>query len=87
MYLTPTIHDLTFSVCLINKYMEKPITKHLQVIKKIMRYLSVLWKLVFGTKKSEADELITYADSDYNDDVDDKKNTSNNVSAGISWST
>lgn len=39
MYLTATRPDLMYVVCLISRYMEKPIDIHLQVAKRVLRYL------------------------------------------------
>jgi hypothetical protein len=39
MHLLATIYDLTFSVCLIARYMESPTENRLVVVKRIIRYL------------------------------------------------
>lgn len=39
IYLTATRPDLMFAVCLISRYMEKPIELHLQAAKRILRYV------------------------------------------------
>jgi len=44
--------------------------KHLQIIK-IIRYFRCTVKVCICYKKSDADELITYTDRDYDGDVDD----------------
>lgn len=40
MYLLTTNPDMTFSVCLVVRYMERPTEMHVPAIKRIMRYLS-----------------------------------------------
>ena len=39
LYLTATRPDLMYTVCLVSRFMEKPNEMHLQVAKRILRYL------------------------------------------------
>ncbi|KAL0352468.1 UNVERIFIED_CONTAM: Retrovirus-related Pol polyprotein from transposon TNT 1-94 [Sesamum calycinum] len=91
MYLTTTRPDMTFAVSLASRYMENPIALHLQLVKRVLRYLK--GTIAFGIfyKKGRIEELVAYTDSDYAGDVEDRKNTSSYVfllsSGAVSWSS
>ncbi|KAL0302344.1 UNVERIFIED_CONTAM: Secreted RxLR effector protein [Sesamum angustifolium] len=91
MYLTTTLPDMTFAVSLASRYMENPIALHLQLAKRVLRYLK--GTIAFGTfyKKGRIEELVAYTDNDYAGDVEDRKNTSSYVfllsSGAVSWSS
>ncbi|XP_045795843.1 secreted RxLR effector protein 161-like [Trifolium pratense] len=91
MYLLATRPDLTFSVCLVARYMERPIEIHLTAIKRIMRYLKGTMELGIWYRRNEKLTLVGWSDSDYAGDLDDRKSTSGNVymlgSSAISWSS
>ncbi|KAL6347801.1 hypothetical protein AAG906_026330 [Vitis piasezkii] len=78
MYLTTTRPNVMFVVSLIIKFMDCPIKLHLQVAKRILRYLKGI--IGFG---------VDYAD--YAEDLDDRKNTLGYVfmlsSGVVSWSS
>jgi hypothetical protein len=92
MYLLATRPDLTFSVCLIARYMDRPTELHLAAAKRVLRYLKgtigfgVLYK-----KENDGVKLQGWTDSDYAGDLDDRKSTSGYVftygSGPISWSS
>ncbi|KAL0324918.1 UNVERIFIED_CONTAM: Retrovirus-related Pol polyprotein from transposon RE2 [Sesamum radiatum] len=79
MYLTTARPDMTFAVSLASRYMENPIALHLQLAKRVLRYLK--GTIAFGIfyKKGRIEELVAYTDSDYAGDVEDRKNTSSYV--------
>lgn len=79
LYLTATRPDLMYAVGLICIYMEKPTEMHLQVSKRILRYLKGTMELGIGYRKGGKGSLIAFADSDYAGDVDDRKSTSGYV--------
>ncbi|GAU44223.1 hypothetical protein TSUD_399870 [Trifolium subterraneum] len=91
MYLLASEPDLTFSVCLIARYMERPTELHLAAAKRVLRYLK--GSLDFGIlyKRNCELRLEGWSDSDYAGDVDDRKSTSGYVfmlgSSPISWSS
>jgi len=68
-----------FIVGLISRYMEKLTEMHLQASKRILRYLKGTMELGIGYRKGSEWSLITFVDSDYAGDVDDRKNTSGYV--------
>lgn len=90
MYLTATRPDIMFSVSLISRFMAKPTELHLQVAKRILRYLRGTTNFGIMYKKGGKDEkLLAFTDSDYAGDVDDRKSTSGSVfilsSGAVSW--
>ncbi|XP_045802823.1 secreted RxLR effector protein 161-like [Trifolium pratense] len=91
MYLLATRHDLTFYVCLVAIYMERPTKIHLAAIKRIMRYLKGTMDLGIWYKRNEDTKLVGWSYSDYAGDLDDRKSTSGYVfmlgSSAISWSS
>ncbi|PNX80439.1 copia-type polyprotein [Trifolium pratense] len=91
MYLLATRPDLTFYICLVARYMERPTEIHLAAIKIIMRYLKGTMDLGIWYKRNEKKKLVGWSDSDYAGDLDDRKSTSGYVymlgSSAISWSS
>ncbi|KAL9405105.1 hypothetical protein Peur_002077 [Populus x canadensis] len=71
--------------------MANPIEVHLQVVKRILRYLKGTINYGIFYKKNENKQLIAYTDSDYAGDIADGKSTSGYVfilSGGVvSWSS
>ncbi|GKB86161.1 zinc finger, CCHC-type containing protein [Tanacetum coccineum] len=68
-YLTHTRPDLSYSVGITSRFMEKPITLHFQVAKRILRYIK--GTLDYGIKYekgSEFKDLVGFTDSDHGGD-------------------
>ncbi|GAA0143493.1 transmembrane signal receptor [Lithospermum erythrorhizon] len=92
MYLTSTRPDLMFATSLISRYMSKPTDLHLQIAKKILRYLkgTTQFGIFYQTGCREGD-LEVYTDSDYAEDMDDRKSTSGYVfkfsSGVVAWTS
>ncbi|GKE03009.1 putative RNA-directed DNA polymerase [Tanacetum coccineum] len=75
-YLTHTRPDISFAVGVVSRFMEKPIVKHFQAVKRILRY--VKGTLGYGLKYSKGGKNISltgYTDSDLANDVNDRKST------------
>ena len=91
MYLTATRPDLVYVVSLMSRFMASPTELHLQAAKRVLRYLKGAVDLGILYQKRGNGELITYTDSDYAGDINDRKNTSGCVfllSDGVvSWSS
>ncbi|XP_015578574.2 uncharacterized mitochondrial protein AtMg00810-like [Ricinus communis] len=91
MYLTATRPDMVFVVSLLSRYMENPTQLHLQLPKRVLRYLQETTGYEIFYKKRGNNGLIVYTDSDYAGDLDDRKSTSRNIflfSCGVvSWSS
>ncbi|GAA0175181.1 transmembrane signal receptor [Lithospermum erythrorhizon] len=77
MYLTGTKPNIMFATSLASRYMANPTELHLQVAKRILRYLKgILQYGFFYLRSSEQGELKVYIDSDYTGDVTDIRSTS-----------
>ena len=77
MYLIVSKLDLMYVMSLVSRYMERPTQLHMMAVKRILRYLKGIIELRICFKKGErTDELITYSDSDYAGDLDDRRSTS-----------
>ncbi|KAH9743186.1 Integrase catalytic domain-containing protein [Citrus sinensis] len=63
-------------VGLISRYMENPTELHLQVAKRVLRYLKGTLDFRIFYKNGGNNELIAYTDSDYAGDLEDRKSTS-----------
>jgi hypothetical protein len=93
MYLLATRPDLTFSVCLAARYMERPTEMHLASVKRILRYLKGTLSFGMMYRSNVGQNLIMqgWTDSDYAGDYDDRKSTSGYVftmgSSAVCWSS
>ncbi|XP_068498045.1 secreted RxLR effector protein 161-like [Phaseolus vulgaris] len=76
VYITATRPDVMFVVSLISRYMEHPTKLHLQATKKILRYLKGTVDHAVFYKKGGNEELVAYINSNYAEDLDDRKSTS-----------
>jgi hypothetical protein len=72
MYLTATLPDIMYAVCLISRYMEKPTELHLKAAKKVFRYLKGTTDFSIFYKKNEVSILSRFTDSNYAGDLDDR---------------
>jgi hypothetical protein len=93
MYLLATRPDLTYSVCLVARFMDRPTEMHMVAIKRIMRYLkgTLTHRILYKHKPDRKFELIGWTDSDYAGDLNDRKSTSGYVfmlgTGAVSWSS
>jgi hypothetical protein len=91
MYLTATRPDLMYGVSLISRFMSCPTESHWLAAKRILRYLKGTIELGILYKKEGCANLVTYADSDFAGDLDDRRSTSGFVfllgSGAVSWSS
>nr|GEW46187.1 hypothetical protein [Tanacetum cinerariifolium] len=76
LYLTESMPDIMFSVCLCARFQEAPKTSHLEVVKRIFRYIKGIMNLGLWYPKGTSIETIVYADSDHARDYVDRKSTS-----------
>jgi hypothetical protein len=83
MYLLATRPDLTFSVCLATRYMERPTEMHLATAKHILRNLKGTLSFGMMYRSNYGQELTVqgWTYSDYAGDYDDRKSTSGYVFA------
>jgi len=88
---TSTRLYMMFMLNLIIIYMENPTKLHLMPTKQVLRYLNGTNEFGILYKKGRNNELIAYTDSDYADNLDDRKSTSCYVfllcSVVVSWSS
>ncbi|GJT88464.1 retrovirus-related pol polyprotein from transposon TNT 1-94 [Tanacetum coccineum] len=68
--------DIMFSVCLCARFQEAPKTSHLEVVKRIFRYIKGTTHLGLWYPKGTGIETVVYADSDHAGDYMDRKSTS-----------
>ncbi|KAI3770975.1 hypothetical protein L6452_02123 [Arctium lappa] len=76
MYLTASRPDIMFTVCLCDRFQVKPKQAHLQVVKRIFRYLRGQPRLGLWYPYESNFDLIAYSDSDLGGANMDRKSTS-----------
>ena len=75
MYLTASRPDIMFSVCACARFQVSPKVSHLEVVKRIFRYLKGQPKLGLWYPNNSPFDLIAYSDSDYAGATMDRKST------------
>ncbi|XP_074360237.1 secreted RxLR effector protein 161-like [Apium graveolens] len=79
-YLVHTRLDIAFSVGIVNRFMEKPTTVHLNAAKRILRYIKGTLNFGLVYSKHNINNVQTgYSDSDLAGQIEDRKNTSGMV--------
>ena len=75
-YLLHTRPDLSFSVGMASRFMEKQTLMHQRAVKQILRYLKgiVNYGLVY-TQKGKQEVLVGYSDSDHAGDIVGRRST------------
>ena len=91
MYLTATGPDVMYAVSLISRYMDTPADMHLLAAKRIFRYLQGTVDYGLFYKMGLKIDLVDFTDSDYAEDLDNRKSTSGYAfmlgSGAVSWSS
>ncbi|GJX23896.1 hypothetical protein Tco_0228341 [Tanacetum coccineum] len=91
MYLTASRPDLNYVVCLYARYQAKPTEKHLQVMKRIFRYLNGTIHMGLWYSKDTNMSLTAYADADHAGCQDTRRSTSGSAKflgdKLVSWSS
>lgn len=84
--------DLTFSVGIVSGFMERPEASHLEVVKRILRYVkgSIDCEILFPTMKNDKKcNLLEYTDTNWCEDKDDRKSIAGYIfmfgETPISW--
>lgn len=75
LYLTIFRLDITHVVNLMTRFMHKPYVKHIDVAKKILRYIAIIKDLALKFTKLPLFVLLGFSNSNYGDDIDDRKST------------
>ncbi|KAI3684116.1 hypothetical protein L6452_33335 [Arctium lappa] len=75
-YLTHTRPDISYAVGIVSRFMEKPTLKHMQAVKRILRYVrgTVDYGLIY-VKEHKGDAIIGYSDSNHARDAEDRRST------------
>ncbi|GJW90936.1 retrovirus-related pol polyprotein from transposon TNT 1-94 [Tanacetum coccineum] len=76
LYLMASQPDIMFSVCLCARFQEDPKTSHLEVVKRIFRYIKGTTHLGLWYPKGTGIETIVYVDFNHAGDYVDHKSTS-----------
>ncbi|GJU33699.1 hypothetical protein Tco_1182053 [Tanacetum coccineum] len=91
MYLTASRPDLIFDVCMCARYQSKPTKKHLEVVKRVFRYLQGAIHMRLWYPKEIAMALTAYADADHASCQDTRRSTSGSAQflgdKLVSWSS
>ncbi|GJV77357.1 putative ribonuclease H-like domain-containing protein [Tanacetum coccineum] len=75
MYLTASRPGIMFAVCACARFQVTPKTSHLLAIKRVFRYLKGKPTLGLWYSKNSPFELVSYTDSDYARETQDRKST------------
>ncbi|GJQ99811.1 uncharacterized mitochondrial protein-like protein, partial [Tanacetum coccineum] len=75
MYLTSSIPNIMFAVCVYARYQVNSKVSHLHAMKRIFRYLKGQPKLGLSNPKDSPFNLVVYTDSDYDGASLDRKST------------
>lgn len=90
-YLTVTRPDICFGVNYVSQFMHAPTNVHLQLVKRILRYLKGTLGLGITLRKGDLQNLRAYTDSDWEGCPDTRRSTSGYAvflgSSLISWSS
>jgi len=75
MYLTVTRPDIMYVVCLISRYMANPKAEHMQMAKRVLRYLKGTVNFSQLYRRKKCSKVLANIDSDNARDVVDTKST------------
>nr|GFB66231.1 retrovirus-related Pol polyprotein from transposon TNT 1-94 [Tanacetum cinerariifolium] len=76
LYLTASIPDLQFAICMYARYQALPIEKHLHAVKRIFRYLRGIVNRGLWYSKDSSIALIAFTDADHVGCQDTRRSTS-----------
>ena len=76
LYLTVSILDIMFVTCLCARFQSSSRESHLNVVKRIFKYLSGSLYLGLWYPRSSSFNLISYSDTDFTSSLLDRKSTS-----------
>ncbi|GJZ12006.1 hypothetical protein Tco_0546765, partial [Tanacetum coccineum] len=91
MYLTASLPDLVFALCMCARYQAKPTEKHLTSIKRVFRYLKGTINIGLWYPKDTSFNLTAFVDADHADCQDSRLSTSGSTQLLgdklVSWSS
>ncbi|KAJ9560140.1 hypothetical protein OSB04_005300 [Centaurea solstitialis] len=75
-YLTHTRPDISYAVGIVSRFMERPTLKHMQAVKRILRYVrgTVDYGLIY-VQEHKGDAIIGFSDSNHARDAEDRRST------------
>jgi hypothetical protein len=76
LYITSYCPDIMHVVGMVGRYQAAPKQSHLQVVKRIFRYLKETLTYGLWYPRNQNLQLTAYSDTDWANCVDDRKNTS-----------
>ncbi|XP_071713109.1 secreted RxLR effector protein 161-like [Rutidosis leptorrhynchoides] len=76
LYLTASRPDIIFSVCLLARFQENPMTSHVEAVKRIFRYLKGTMHFGLWYPKFTGVDIMCSTDSDHGGSMIDRKSTS-----------
>ncbi|XP_030479071.1 uncharacterized mitochondrial protein AtMg00810-like [Cannabis sativa] len=89
IYLTLTRLDISYVVGVVSRYMQQPKKPHLEVVRRILRYVKDTINYGLFYKKGDEVKIVGYCDADYAGDHDTRKSTTGYVfklgSGVVSW--
>ena len=75
IYLTITRPDISYAVSIVSQFMHSPSVFHLNIVKRILRYLKGSVGRGILLKKNDHHEIVGYADADWAGNALDRKST------------
>ncbi|KAM6546425.1 hypothetical protein CsatB_027161 [Cannabis sativa] len=89
IYLTLTRPDIFYAVGVVSRYMQQPKKPHLEVVRRILRYVKDTINYGLCYKKGDEVKIVGYCDVDYAGDHDTRRSTTGYVfkigSRVVSW--
>ncbi|XP_048498244.1 uncharacterized mitochondrial protein AtMg00810-like [Beta vulgaris subsp. vulgaris] len=89
IYLTLSRPDIAYVVSAISRFMQKPMKRHLEAVRRILRYVkgTIYYGILYRNDKEF--EVVGYCDADYAGDLDTRRSTTGYVfnlgSGAVSW--
>ncbi len=73
--------DISYSVSVLSRFMQKPRELHWRFVKRLLRYIKTTknYCIIYRKNKTKNSELLGYSDADYAGSVEDRKSTSGYV--------
>ncbi|XP_048491166.1 uncharacterized mitochondrial protein AtMg00810-like [Beta vulgaris subsp. vulgaris] len=89
IYLTLSRPDIAYAVSVISRFMQKPMKRHLEAVRRILRYVKGTIDYGILYRNDKEFEVVGYCDADYAGDLDTRRSTTGYVfnlgSAAVSW--
>ncbi|XP_019105476.2 uncharacterized mitochondrial protein AtMg00810-like [Beta vulgaris subsp. vulgaris] len=89
IYLTLTKPDIAYAVSVISRFMQKPVKRHLEAVRRILRYMKGTIDYGILYRNNKEIEVVEYCDADYAGDLDTRRSTTGYVfnlgTGAVSW--